>query len=379
MLALLDRLLFLPIVHLADKAVGVFLDPKKIAKRLRSIAPAEQINQSVGFAVAALSLSIFLYATAFWLLGVSGPEEFYFWAFNLILIFAVSLITGATTSMLRLAPFAWTSALTIYSFTASTLIGAVVLFGASFGIWLVSYYGLAPLPKLSVGAWADHEVWSDVAMNIYFQCLRADNYLYSLLYAGMGGPFEGLIFPVGELSYLIPAAYLLAVTAVFRLIIAVELRRSWVPALAAAAVALGTGVLILYSTVEYGQYLHVTSNCGHQSIEDALVKSGESQASYLVQLWRKEIGVENNGVTLEKVEREKKTVVLYFLLDPNHFASDKEGDEFEGRIRGRIGEYCKSEWGSYWRQVKLSEVWIVRYRNSDVLKRYIVSSDQCRG
>jgi hypothetical protein len=368
------RILATPTVKLLDTASDVLFKPSRIA---RLASRQDSHFQAGGFFVKAVSSAIILTSISHWILGIGGLIEIFYWLVQLIFVSSVITLAWCIALPANPPPGKTFIFAACYTYGTSYLLGAIFLCSAAMTLQTLHWFNIIPPFKYDPLLWA-HPEYLKSATNEIYQCLRQASSLFDLFYNGLGGQFEALHFPISGLSYVQPVSHLV-LTLIYARIIALAStnRSSWGAFSVLASVTITTVGISAFGSY-YTRYLEESTDCVRTSIRHTLALSAEGQVKTLAQKWRPDLNIDKGGPLLTAVEQDEKTLILRFRVDPSKVGASSF-IAFVGRIRKRrLNDYCSSNWGKYYRRIGISEVWIYKYGDSEIVARVIQNADQCR-
>jgi hypothetical protein len=129
----------------------------------------------------------------------------------------------------------------------------------------------------------------------------------------------------------------------------------------------------------YFDHLYETTPCGTRSVHAATDRTAEDQVRILADEHTKQnVGRPNGSIVLIGVEAQQRTLILRVRVEEH--ATDKDNfpmwaTAFRRRI---VQDYCTSDYGALFQRIGVSQVWLLRYADTDLVDTVVQSADQCR-
>jgi hypothetical protein len=129
----------------------------------------------------------------------------------------------------------------------------------------------------------------------------------------------------------------------------------------------------------YFDHLYETTPCGARSVDAATDRTAEDQVRILAEEHTKQnVGRPNGSIVLIGVESQQRTLILRVRVEEH--ATDKDNfpmwaTAFRRRI---VQDYCTSDYGAFFQRIGVSQVWLLRYADTDLVDTVVQSADQRR-
>ena len=158
--------------------------------------------RAVTYFIAALSTAIVFNQVSSFALGIKTVDQWLYWTMSGAMVVCIAALALVIGWFLGAKPPKIFINAAFLAYGASLLIGSFILAGASLTLAGLRYVSFIPDFNSDL---ASFENFKTIAMQTYLDCLRDESVLFNAIYNGWGGAFEGLPFPLDELSYVQPA------------------------------------------------------------------------------------------------------------------------------------------------------------------------------
>jgi hypothetical protein len=263
----------------------------------------------------------------------------------------------------------------LLAFGASLLVGSFVLLVASLTLVALHEIGYIPDFKEDLTAYQNFQV---VGMHAYYECLRAESTLFNTLYNSLGGAFDVLSKPIDDLSWVQPAFHIAASFLFVTLAFFGATRRRIVSGSASALSCFAIFATIPLGLPALDSYLYKNTPCSARSIQAAGNRTAEDQVRWLAEMHGKNIGTSGGAMMLTGVEPQQRSLVLRVRVGERTTSRDDFNAWVRNFRRKRVTEFCSSDHGAHYRRLGMSQVWVLRYADTDLVETVVESADQCK-
>jgi hypothetical protein len=260
------------------------------------------------------------------------------------------------------------------AFGASFLVASFVLAVSAATLVLLREAGYIPGFKQDMTAFHNFEA---VGMSAYYECLRDESRVFNALYNGLGGSFDALSKPLDDLSWVQPTFHIAAAL----LFVALVFLASKPPKFIAASTAT-IACVVVFATIplglpRYDEYLYATTPCSARSIEAAGVRTAEDQIRSLAERHAKNVGRSDGPLTLTAVEPQQRSLIFRIRVSERATSRD-HFEEWARHFRQKlVAGFCTSSYGAYYQRNGMSQVWVLRYADTELAETVVQSKEQC--
>jgi hypothetical protein len=372
-----ERLFIGPLRDLVDTTFELITRPASVARRFAQ-EDGHQFSRAATYFVAAFSASIILNKIASAALGVETIDEVPYWTFYAFAVLSIALLAALIAFPLRPAPASLFVKACCLAYGACFFITGLLLAGASLTLSVLYSVGYIPDFRTDLASYASFQ---QVGKHAYWNCLREESVLFNAFYNGFAGSYETLKKPIDGLSYVQPVLFIAASFLFGGLAYYGANHRRWAAAAAAILSAIGVISVVLVSAVALDRNLYLTTSCAQRAIKSTYEKTGEDKARFMAEMYTRHVKGKqgpNKIFSLTDVEHEKRSVTLRWRV--NERATDENGfaDFIEQQRKKLLREYCKSDSAGSDQLSGMTEVWVFRYADTDLVETVVKNQDQCR-
>ncbi len=369
------RALLRPALDVLATTEAIICDQKGVAAGL--IAPSQTIGKATTYFVTTFSLALILNRIGLATLGLESLSDAPYWIVHAGIVLVVALVAyGVVASIGSFAPLGAINA-TLLAFGAAFFVCGSFLAGTAATIRAAQEIGYIPPVIIDFSLMANNETAFEHALT---ECIRKESLGFSLFYHAAFGHFEAAHEPIDDLSYTLPASYVLATGLLGILAWFASTRRRWATAiavlLAAASIQIGTA----WAVSNYLQKEYENPACDDDSIMySTIAKAADDHAAAMATRFSDRIGRRlGPGLTLTGVESDQGMLIFRIMGNPSELTEGMFRRWVERVRRDRIAAFCSSDWGLAFRRTGRGFVWIVRYGENGPVERVIESADSCR-
>jgi len=370
-----DKLVLGPARDLLDTTAFLLGSPASVA---RQFAAERRLAAAGRYFVVAFSSAVILHKIASAALGIETINEILFWSVHVALVLCIALLAAllAVLLQLQLSPFSMFLKPALLAYGASFLIGGFVLAVASATLVALREVGYIPDFKHDLARMPNFHV---IGMQAYYDCLRKESTLFNALYNGVGGAYEGLRPPIDNLSYVQPLLHVAASFLFAGLVYFGTKRKKVAAGLAALLSCMAIFGSFLFGLTAYDSYLFATTPCGQRSVQEAQLRTAEDTVREMAEHHAtRNIGRPNGLLMLTGVEAQERTLILRIRVE-EHATNRENFPMWVSALRRRIVQgYCISDHGALFRRIGISEVWLLRYADTELVDKIVQSADHCR-
>ena len=128
----------------------------------------------------------------------------------------------------------------------------------------------------------------------------------------------------------------------------------------------------------YEEYLYASTPCSARSIDAAGVRTAEDAVRRSAAFHTENIGRGDGPLTLTGVETQQRSLILRARVNERTTSRENFADWVQGFRRKLLANFCTSEYGSYYQRNGISQVWVLRYADTDLSDTVVQSADQCK-
>jgi len=374
-----ERLFIGPLRDLVDTSFLLITSPASVAREFAS-QDGHQFARAVIYFVAAFSAAVILNKVALSVLSIDAIKEVQYWLIHVAMVLCIALLAALLAFAMQSAPVSLFLKMAFLAYGACYLIGNFMLAGASLTLFGLREVGYIPDFNVDMSLVRNYE---KIANEVYRECVREHSILFDTLYHGFAATaFTALRYPLDGLYFLehifaSVASVLFTILAYFG-----SERRRWASGLAAGLSSALIIAGIIIGDRAWGDHVaRTTPSCDKQYIEDVYNRTGEDRARVLAEMYSRLLKGKQGPTKifhLTDVEQHKRSLTLRWRVNERATDENRFADFMEQQRKKLVREYCNSDSRASDPSSEISEVWVFRYADTDLVETVVKSADQCR-
>jgi hypothetical protein len=369
---------FRPLLEIVDVTELLLCRPREAARILVKNASSKR---AVAYFLSSFSLAVILNRVGFYALGLESISDFPYWAFHAGVVFAAALAGLIVARGLQtVSPPAVLNAY-FWSYGTSFVLGTMFLAGTSLTILAAHELGYIPSVAIDLALFSNTTAAFDTLYSsVFAECRRAESVAFAALYHAFYGALESVHKPIDALSYVLPASYVLGLGLSAIQIYHVSSRAAVLSTVLIGLSAIVIFLSVFFAAVAYARWNEKHSACTPESIVNTAYRmSAEDYVRGLVSKLSHNVGKQiGPGVAIKNVEADRSTVIIHVEASREHMSEDGFQRWVEMVRAQKVHDYCTSHWGDTYRNVGITQVYLLKLAGTEKVERVIQSPDACR-
>ena len=373
------QLLIRPIDHFLVQWLLISTQPSAFVRECIQLGDTTNFIRAGKFFLSAIAAAFLAEVATSFTLGLKNVAEPYYWLVFILTAIPFVLFCFLLVRLVSSLSFKDVLHLSLYPVGAGIFAGAALTLVASAALALLVAVGYIADIKIDYTQWAHGELGDEIFQGIFFDCLRQQSLIFTVVAAGLGEAYDDLKPPIDDISYIRPVLtvlYLIIAARFFGTVVARRKRAVFCLVLLAAFGAAIVDWLGIGATLRWAAR---NTNCEETSEAAGIFRTGESSLKELAREIQADLSADakDDDPWTVYVRAEGRTLIYTYrfkepILDMAAFyrrAAKQEKELFEN---------CCSDSNEFFVDVRASETYTYYSVEGERLTSFSIDRSDCQ-